>query len=76
MRASAIRSRSSSAPGGYREATLRLLRKAVEGNYLCYPAMDSEPLFDGIRKDPEFAAIRAEAIRKQKEFLDRRAAVR
>ncbi len=42
---------------------------AVEANYLCYPSMDRNPSFDSIRKDPEFAAIRAEAIRKQKEFL-------
>ncbi len=59
---------------GYREAALRLLRKAVEGNYLCVPAMDNDPLLDSLRKDPEFAAIRAEAIRKQKEFLARRGA--
>jgi len=64
------------AVGGYREAALRLLGKAVEGNYLCVPAMDNDPLFDGIRMAPEFAAIRAEAIRKQKAFLDRRAALR
>jgi eukaryotic-like serine/threonine-protein kinase len=54
---------------GYRDAALRLLRKAVEGNYLCYPAMDYEPLFNSIQKDPEFAAIRAEAIKRQKPFL-------
>jgi TolB-like protein/Tfp pilus assembly protein PilF len=59
------------AVSGYRNAALRLLRKAVEGNYLCYPAMDNEPLFDSIQKDPEFAAIRAEAIKKQKPFLER-----
>ena len=57
----------------YRDASLRLLRSAVDGNFLCYPAMDNDPLFDSVRKDSEFAAIRAEAIRRQKEFLARRA---
>ena len=61
---------------GYREAALRLLGRAVEGNYLCSPAMDNDPLFDGIRKDPEFAAIRAEAVRKQRAFLESRAGLR
>jgi TolB-like protein/tRNA A-37 threonylcarbamoyl transferase component Bud32 len=60
---------------GYPDGALRLLRKAVEGNYLCYPAMDSDPLFDSIRRDPRFAAIRDEAIRRQKEFVARRGAV-
>ena len=59
---------------GYRETGLRLLRKAVEGNYLAVPAMDRESFFDSIRKDPEFAAIRAEAVRRQKAFVAGRAA--
>ena len=44
------------ASAGYPQAALRLLRKAVLGNYLCVPAMDNDPLFDSVRKDPEFAA--------------------
>jgi TolB-like protein/Flp pilus assembly protein TadD len=57
---------------GYRDAPLRLLRRAVEGNYLCVPAMDRNVLFDSIRKEPEFAAIREEALRRQQEFVAKR----
>ncbi len=59
---------------GHRPEALQLLRAAVDGGFLAYPAMDNDPLFDSIRQDPEFAAIRAEAIHKQQEFVDRRAA--
>jgi hypothetical protein len=50
---------------GYSEASLRLLRAAVEGNYLAYPAMDRDPLLASVRNDPEFVAIREEAIRRK-----------
>ena len=49
-----------------------MLRAAVETNYLCQIAMDKTPAFDSIRKTPEFAAIRAESIRRQNDFLARR----
>lgn len=64
------------AAGGYPDAALRLLRKAVEGNYLCHQAMANEPLFENLRTAPEYAAIRAESIRKQKALVDRVAAPR
>jgi len=61
------------ANAGRREPTLRLLRAAVEGNYLVNEAVDRDPLFESIRRDPEFAAIRAESVRRQKDFLAKRA---
>jgi TolB-like protein/tRNA A-37 threonylcarbamoyl transferase component Bud32 len=57
------------ASSGYPEAGLRSLRKAVERNYISYPAMDHDPVYEPVRKTPEFAAIRAEAIRKQQAFV-------
>ena len=48
---------------------LRLLRSAVEGNFLAYEAMDRDPLWKTLRGDPEFAAIRALAVERQKPLL-------
>jgi TolB-like protein len=57
------------AAAGQKDFALKLLRRAVEGGYLWHEGMAREPLFDGIRKDPEFEKIRQDSIRKQKEFL-------
>ncbi len=62
------------ARAGYPDVALRLLRSAIEGNYLAVQAMDADPLLDSIRNRPEFAAIRAEAVRRQQEFLAKRGA--
>jgi len=56
-----------------RDAALRLLRRAVQENYLAHPAMDNDPLLTSIRGTPEFAEIRALAIARQKKFLEERA---
>jgi tetratricopeptide (TPR) repeat protein len=48
---------------------LHLLRSAVEGNFLPYPAMDKDPLLAPLRSHPEFAAIRALAIERQRQVV-------
>ncbi len=57
---------------GYQAAALRLLRKGVEDGYLCHENLDRDPMWDSVRKNPEFAAIREESVRRQKEFLEKR----
>ncbi len=61
------------AQSGLDEEALKMLRLAVEGNDLPYPAMDRDPLFAKLRGTAEFAAIRALAIEKQNRFLAHRA---
>ena len=46
---------------GHREEALRLLRAAVEGNYCSFPAIDQDPLWASLRRDPEFLALREQA---------------
>jgi TolB-like protein/Tfp pilus assembly protein PilF len=60
---------------GDHESALHLLRKAVEGNYCSYPAMDRDPLFDSIRKTPEFAEIRRAGMACHQRFLAHRASM-
>ncbi|HEV8385873.1 MAG TPA: hypothetical protein VGQ11_13465, partial [Candidatus Acidoferrales bacterium] len=47
---------------GMHEEALRLLRGAVQGGYCSFPAVDTEPMWDSVRKTPEFAEIRKEAM--------------
>jgi eukaryotic-like serine/threonine-protein kinase len=61
---------------GERTLALESLRKAVEQNYCGYPAMDRDPLFDSIRKTPEFTAIRQAGIDCQQRFLAHRDAAK
>jgi tetratricopeptide (TPR) repeat protein len=55
---------------GQDDIALQLLRAAVEGNFLSYPAMDRDPMFDRIQKRQEFAAIRRLAIERQKQIVE------
>jgi tetratricopeptide (TPR) repeat protein len=57
---------------GQTEAAIQMLRRAIEGNYCSYPAIDSDPLFASIRRKPEFGEVRSAAINCQKKFLAER----
>jgi serine/threonine protein kinase/TolB-like protein/tetratricopeptide (TPR) repeat protein len=46
---------------GEHEVALDVLRRAIDGGYCSYPHMDTDPLFAGLRADPEFADGWAEA---------------
>ena len=54
---------------GQTAMALSFLRRAVEGNYCSYPAMDSDPLLAGLRSNPEFARIRSAGVACQQNFL-------
>jgi tetratricopeptide (TPR) repeat protein len=57
---------------GQADAALRVLRKAIAGNYCSYPAMDKDPLFSSIRWRPEFGDLRRAGMACQQDFLAHR----
>jgi hypothetical protein len=56
---------------GQQRATLEMLRTAIKGGYCSYPALDSEPFFESIRKQPEFQSIRQAGVDCQRDFTAR-----
>jgi DNA-binding winged helix-turn-helix (wHTH) protein/TolB-like protein len=61
---------------GQRDAALRELAKAIQGNYCSYQAMEKDPLFDPIRPRAEFAELRKTALLCQRRFEEHRKAMR
>jgi len=57
---------------GKTDAALQMLRRAIEGNYCSYPAIDSDPFFANIRRKAEFGEVRSAASNCQKRFLAER----
>ncbi len=57
---------------GQTDAALQMLKRAIQGNYCSYPAIDSDPFFASVRAKPEFAEIQSAAIACQKDFLAER----
>jgi DNA-binding winged helix-turn-helix (wHTH) protein/tetratricopeptide (TPR) repeat protein len=47
--------------GRPREA-LRFVERGVDGNYCSFPALDLDPIWTGLRSDPEFQRIRGKAM--------------
>src|ERR1700746_1382039 len=54
---------------GREQDAIGFLRKAVEGNFCSYPALDSDPLFSPLRHTAEFQEIRSAAVDCQNKFL-------
>jgi DNA-binding winged helix-turn-helix (wHTH) protein/TolB-like protein len=57
---------------GQGDAALRQLRKAIEGKYCSYPSLEKDPLFEPIRRRPEFGELRQAGIQCQQDFLAHR----
>ena len=55
---------------GHHQVALSMLRRAVELNYCSYPAVDRDPMWAGLRDDPEFLEIREEARACRQRFVD------
>ena len=53
-------------------AAIRILRLAIAHGYCSYPAIDNDPLFDSVRKQPGFQELRQKAIACQQDFLAER----
>ena len=47
---------------GRPQDALRFVERGVDGNYCSYPALDLDPIWAGLRNDPEFQRIRAKAM--------------
>ena len=57
---------------GQKDASLRLLRSAIEHNYCAYAALHSDPMLVKLRGTPEFDELVSAAKRCQKGILAQR----
>jgi DNA-binding winged helix-turn-helix (wHTH) protein/serine/threonine protein kinase len=57
---------------GQTDAAVDMLKRAINGNYCSYPAMESDPLFANLRATPKYAEIRAAGVVCQNSFLTQR----
>jgi DNA-binding winged helix-turn-helix (wHTH) protein/tetratricopeptide (TPR) repeat protein len=53
---------------GRPQDALRFVERAVDGSFCSYPALDLDPIWAGLRSDPEFQRIRVKAIACHEKF--------
>jgi serine/threonine protein kinase/DNA-binding winged helix-turn-helix (wHTH) protein len=54
---------------GQSKAAIHMLTETVAAHYCSYPALDLDPVFQGLRSTPEFAQVRRAAMACQAEFV-------
>jgi DNA-binding winged helix-turn-helix (wHTH) protein/serine/threonine protein kinase len=57
---------------GQPDASLEMLKMAIQGKHCSYPAMDNDPLFASVRGTPRWNLLHAAGMQCQKEFLANR----
>ena len=55
---------------GQTNAALRMLKTAIDRHYCSYPAMDKDPFFEGIRKNPQFLRLRNSGLACHEDFVN------
>ena len=55
---------------GQTNAALRMLKTAIDHHYCSYPAMDKDPLYDGLRKNPQFQKLRNAGLACHNDFTN------
>jgi hypothetical protein len=53
---------------GERRGAVRVLRRAIEGGFFCYPYFTTDPLLDPVRAEAEFPALMEMARARHEEF--------
>jgi DNA-binding winged helix-turn-helix (wHTH) protein/serine/threonine protein kinase len=54
---------------GQTAAAAGMLRRAIQGNYCSYPAMESDPMFANLRATPDYRPLRSGGLACQEQFL-------
>jgi hypothetical protein len=56
---------------GDKTSALRVLRHSIEGGFFCYPYFTTDPLLNGLRKEPEFTTLLDVAHQRHQAFTSK-----